>query len=302
MRTDISVIIITYNEESNIGFALKSVCGWAKNVFVVDSFSSDGTVGVCKTYDCDVVQNPFVTEFSQRNWTLTNLPITSEWIFFLDADEWMPSQLKDEIDEVIQRSPEENGFMLRWRFIWMGKWVKRGYYPKWLTRLVRRDKARWEIRHINPHLVVDGPTGRVKHDFIHENRKGLRDWSEKHVRYALREAEELVAVQMDSQNLTARLFGSQAQRVRWIRLNVYNRLPIIFRASCYFIYRAAIRGGFLDGWQALVFHFLHAFWCPLLIDLFYLELRDKTPRIGSTLRSAYGACCNDTRQHQHTTL
>jgi glycosyltransferase involved in cell wall biosynthesis len=269
----VAIIILTLNEEVNIGVCLKSVCGWAKQVFVLDSFSTDDTVAIARRFDCQVVQNAYSVEFAQRNWALDNLPIETEWIFYLDADEWMTTELKEELDAVIRANPPENGFLLRWRFIWMGKWIRRGYYPKWLLRLVRRDKARWERREINPHLMVTGPTGRLKNDFIHDNQKGIADWTAKHIVYARREAEQLLKSGAQPEYLNARFWGTQAQRVRWLRVKVYNRLPPLVRPMLYFFYRLILRGGFLDGWRAIIYHFLHALWCPLLIDLFYLEMR-----------------------------
>jgi glycosyltransferase involved in cell wall biosynthesis len=269
----VAIIILTLNEEANIGVCLKSVCGWARQVFVLDSFSTDDTVAIARRFDCQVVQHAYSVEFAQRNWALDNLPIETEWIFYLDADEWMTTELKEEIEAVIRANPSENGFLLRWRFIWMGRWVKRGYYPKWLLRLVRRETARWEQREVNPHLIVTGPTGRLENDFIHDNQKGIADWTAKHIVYAKREAEQLLKRGTQSECLNARFWGTQSQRVRWLRLNVYDRLPPLVRPMLYFFYRLILRGGFLDGWRAIIYHFLHALWCPLLIDLFYLEMR-----------------------------
>jgi glycosyltransferase involved in cell wall biosynthesis len=276
---DVAVIIFTLNEEANLAAALESVCGWAREVFVVDSFSTDGTVEVAARYRCRFCQRSddpaekFV-EHVVRNRAMS-LPVESEWIFFLDADEWMPAELKDEIARVIAARPRENGFYLRWRLIWMGKWIRRGYYPKWLLRLVRKGTAHWEPREINPHLQVEGATGRLQHDFIHENRKGIGDWTQKHIGYARQEAEQMLRQGSEDRYLAAKFRGSQSQRVRWLRLRIYNRLPPLVRPVLYFFYRTILRGGILDGWRAMVYHFLHALWCHLLIDLFYLEMRAK---------------------------
>ena len=273
----VTIIILTLNEEANIGVCLGSVCGWARQVFVLDSFSTDDTVPIARRFDCQVVQNAYSVEFAQRNWALDNLLFETEWVFYLDADEWMTPELKEEIESVIRANPPENGFLLRWRFIWMGRWVKRGYYPKWLLRLVRLETARWEQREINPHLMVTGRTGRLKNDFIHDNKKGIADWTAKHIVYARREAEQLFKSGAQPEYLNARFWGTQAQRVRWLRVKVYNRLPPLVRPMLYFFYRLILRGGFLDGWRAIIYHILHALWYPLLIDLFYLEMRANAP-------------------------
>lgn len=266
----IAVIILTYNEEPNLPQALASVVGWADEVFIFDSFSTDRTVAIAREWGVKVMQHPFENYARQRNAALDELPIRSEWILFLDADEWLPQPLKDEIRHLIASRPNENGFYIKWRFIWMGRWIRRGYYPTWILRLARRSHVRCEERQVNEHLIVDGATGRLANDFIHEDRKGVADWIAKHVKYAQREAEELLRGRAQVE-IPARLFGTQAERKRWVRQRVWNRLPPLVRPWFYFFYRLVLRGGILDGWPAFAFHFLHALWFPMLIDIFYLE-------------------------------
>ena len=274
MTAPLTVIILTYNEEPNLPQALASVAGWANQVIVLDSFSTDRTVEIAKEFGCEVYQHRFEDYASQRNHALT-LPIRHEWVLFLDADEWLPEDLKREIAEVIARNPAENGFYIKWRFIWMGRWIRRGYFPTWILRLFRRGRGRCEERGVNEHLIVEPPVGRLDHDFIHEDRKGLGDWIGKHVRYARREAEELIKREraLAQEEIAARLFGTQAERKRWVRRHLWERLPPFVRPWLYFGYRYFLRGGFLEGKEAFVFHFLHALWFYLLIDAFWLEAR-----------------------------
>lgn len=272
---DVAVIILTYNEEVNLPQALDSVVGWAREVFVVDSFSTDRTVEIARRYGCQVVQHPFEDYAKQRNFALSELPIRTGWIFFLDADEWMPAALKEEITTKLASNPVEHGFLVKRRLIWMGRWIKRGYYPTWILRLARRGSVRCEERGVNEHLIVEGPVGRLEHDFIHEDRKGLAEWIAKHVRYARREAEELLNRRQGKgqREIAARLFGTQAERKRWLRYHLYERLPPLVRPLAFWTYRYFLRGGFLDGREAFLYHFLQALWFPLLIDAYYLELR-----------------------------
>lgn len=277
MRADVAVIILTYNEEANIAQALASVCGWAREVHVVDSFSADATVQVSSRFDCQVHQHHFENYAKQRNWALSTLPIQSEWILFLDADEWVSEDLKQEIVDVLASNPEVDGFLIKWRFIWRGVWIRRGYYPNWLLRLFRAGRGRCEDRAVNEHMIVPGAVGRLKNDFIHEDRKPLSAWIEKHSRYARREAAEIFTAPSGG-DLPMRLFGRKAERTRWLRYKVYNRIPPLVRPLLYFFYRAVLQGGFLDGTTALTYHFLHALWYPLLIDLYYLEMRPSASR------------------------
>ena len=123
-------------------------------------------------------------------------------------------------------------------------------------------------------MIVDGPTGHLRNDFIHEDRKGVTDWIAKHNRYATAEAQELFNdPRPDYREIDARLFGTQAQRKRWLRYKVWNRLPSLIRPFFYFFYRYVLAGGFLDGREAFAYHFLQALWFPMLIDIKYLELK-----------------------------
>jgi len=274
-RGKVAVVILTYNEEQNLAQALGSVAGWADEVFVFDSFSTDRTVEIAREHGAKVVQHPFENYARQRNAALDTLPISSEWILFIDADEWLPQELKCEIAEVIARSPMENGFYIKRRLIWMGCWIRRGYYPTWILRLARRGRVHCEERQVNEHLIVDGAVGYLQHDFIHEDRKDLADWIAKHVRYARREADELIKrdLRVAQEEIDARLFGTQAQRKRWLRRHVWEKLPPFVRPWLFFFYRYVLRGGFLDGRAAFVYHFLHALWFMMLIDAFWFEHR-----------------------------
>lgn len=270
----LTIIVLSYNEEANIAQGLGSVAGWANEIFILDSLSTDRTVEIAHQYGCHVSQNKFESYSKQRNHALAHLPVRSEWVLFLDADEWLPDALKQEISNLIAGAPEENGFFIKFRLIWMGRWIRRGYYPSWILRLFRYGKGRCEDRPVNEHLIVEGKTGWLCNDLIHENRKGVTEWTAKHIGYAAREAQEMFnrRTAPDYQEIDVRLFGTQAERRRWLRYKLWNRFPPLIRPFFYFFYRYILRGGFLDGREAFIFHFLQALWYPMLIDVKYLEI------------------------------
>src|SRR5207244_7548449 len=115
-----------------------------------------------------------------------------------------------------------------------------------------------------------GPVARLESDLVHEDHRGIRHWIDKHNGYAAAEARELLR-RDETRQLEGRLGGTQAERVRWLRTRVWNRLPPLVRPVFYFAYRYVLRGGFLDGPTAFVYHVLQSFWYPLLIDAMYLE-------------------------------
>jgi glycosyltransferase involved in cell wall biosynthesis len=267
MGPDLTVIILTFNEERNLGQALQSVCGWARQVAVLDSFSRDRTLEVAAGFDCQCFQHRFCGYSEQRNYALEALPIATEWVLFLDADEWVPAELAAEITAVLSARPVVDGFCLRRRFYFMGRWIRHGYYGTWLLRLFRAGHGRCEQRGVNEHIVVDGPMGYLRGALIHESHKGIDDWIDKHNRYATLEARELM------RGGGGERIGGQAGARRIVAEQVWRRLPPLWRPAFYFIWRYFIRGGFLDGWQGFAYHFLQAFWFRLLIDLKYLEMR-----------------------------
>ena len=271
------MLILTYNEEANIEQALKSVSGWANEIYILDSFSTDKTLEIAAKFNCYVLQNAFVDYAKQRNFALDSLPIKSEWIFFLDADEWVSNELKNEISLLIANAPIEHGFYIKRRLMWMGSWIRRGYYPAWQLRLFRHGKGRCEDRAVNEHLIVEGGVGHLQNDFTDENHKGVAEWIAKHNGYSSREALELFNSRSGSsyQEIDVSFFGTQAQRRRWLRYKIWNNMPPLIRPFFYFFYRYILLGGFLDGRAAFIFHLLQAFWYPLLIDIKYLEMKMK---------------------------
>lgn len=277
VETDVSVIILTYNEEVNIAHALASVCDWARQIIVLDSFSTDRTEEIVRSYRTEFFQHTFVNYADQRNHALTKLPIWTEWVLFLDADERLTNELKLEITYILRTVQKKNGFFLKRKLIWMGRWVKRGYYPCWILRLFRHREARCEDRAVNEHLVIEGEVGYLEHDLVHEDHKGLTSWIAKHNNYATLEARELF-LHPRQKELDATFFGTPPQRKRWMRHFVWNRLPPLIRPFIFFLYRYLFRAGFLDGRAGFTYHFLQGLWFPFLIDMKYLELKSDSDR------------------------
>jgi len=176
----------------------------------------------------------------------------------------------------------------------MGRWIKHGgYYPTWLLRLFRRKGARCDARGVDERISVEGPSAFLTHDLIHRNERGISDWIDKHNRYAILEALELlrsqgsrgqekrggdVSSEVGTEGLRASFWGSQAERKRWVRTRIWPKLPPLIRPFLYFVYRYVFRLGFLDGKEGFVFHFLQGLWYRLLVDLKLQELRQETRR------------------------
>lgn len=272
VKAPLTVLILTKQEELNIAQAIENTINWAQEVFVLDSESTDRTVDIASKLGAKVFTRQFDNYANQRNHAIKNLPINTSWVLFLDADEYLTEQLKNEISETLQNGTQFDGFYLKRRFYFMGKWIRfGGYYPTWLLRLFKRDKAICE-REINEHIAVDGDVGKLKHDFVDDNKKDFSHWLDKHNKYSTFEASQFDKKHDGISNF----WGSQAERKQWIRQKIWNSMmPPLIRPFIYFIYRYFIRLGFLDGKTGLIYHFMHGLVFLLIIDVKYLEIKKK---------------------------
>lgn len=272
---DLTVIILTFNEEKNISQALEKTVGWAKDVLVLDSFSTDATCEIAARLGAKVFQHSFENYASQRTYALRELPVETEWVFFLDADEYPTEELKAQISDTLS-STEYDGFFIRMRFYFMDKVIRFGGYGNtWILRVFKKDRAVIE-REVNEQVRISGKTGYLKGDFIHRDKKGITAWIDKHNRYATMEAEALIDFENQGSACThyARFSGNPAERKNWIKYRLWNPLmPPLVRPFFYFFYRFVIKLGILDGAAGLVFHFMHGLWYFLLIDVKYLEMK-----------------------------
>jgi glycosyltransferase involved in cell wall biosynthesis len=273
-RSNISVLIPTFNEEVNLPHALKSVVGWADKVWVVDSESTDRTREIAKSMGAEVVVQPWLGYARQKNWALDNLPWQSEWLFILDADESITPELRDEMLAISKRDPAqvaEGGFYVNRLPHFMGRPIRHcGFYPSYNLRFFKRGKARYEDREVHEHMVVDGETTRLNQIMLHEDRRGLEHWIAKHNRYSTLEAREIVKEQLRvSSKRASRLERGIAFR-RWLKLHVLPYLPLsgLFR----FFYMYIFRLGFLDGATGFRFCLLLAVY-DYFITLKLAELR-----------------------------
>ena len=268
----LSVIILTQDEETNLPAALSSLRGLDPEVFVVDSGSADRTVEIARAAGCHVVEHPFENYAVQRNWAFDHLPIRTPWTLCLDADERLTPELVDEIKETVARQDSLNdGYMLRKRTIFMGRWLRHGgQYPAYHLRLFRSGRGRCEARLYDQHFVVEGRVGRLRNDYIDVITSDLATFVVRHNRWAELEAEEILARRAGTARpgpaVAPVLTGTAIERRRFLRTRVYQRFPLFVRAFLFWFYGYVLRAGFLDGVEGLVFHTLQRFWFRFLID------------------------------------
>jgi glycosyltransferase involved in cell wall biosynthesis len=286
----VTAIVLTQDEEANLPACLESLTGLGSDVFVVDSGSKDRTVEIARAAGATVVSHPFEHYAAQRNWAQHELPIQTEWVLHLDADERLTPALVDEINRLLaQNQTGVDGFLLRKRTVFMGRWIKHGgQYPSYHLRLFRKDGGRCEDRLYDQHFLVDGPVRLLQHDYVDVLTSDLTTWTTRHARWAELEAREMGENDEGRARVLARLFGNPIQRKRWLRQGPYRRAPRVWRAFLYWLYRYVVRRGFLDGTEGFIFHFLQGFWFRFLVDARLYETRQSstTSACSSSLESA----------------
>jgi glycosyltransferase involved in cell wall biosynthesis len=268
-----TVILLTFNSEDTLGATLKSACQVSDEIFVVDSYSKDGTVELARSLGATVVQHPFEHYGAQRNWAIDNLPITRCWQLHLDADEWMDDELIAAI-QLLPEEPEHAGYFLPRCLRFLRRVLRHGgMSPTWHLRLFRTGVGRCEDRKYDQHfLLQSGTTGKLPGVMVDDVRMPLTEWTARHNRWADNEVAELDAGESEGR-LRPDAFGNPAQRKRYLRQK-YDRMPLFFRPFALFVYRYVFCLGFLDGTEGFIFWVLQTFWFRFLVDAKIWERRN----------------------------
>lgn len=269
----ITALILTHDEAKHIKRCMESLRGVVDRIVVVDSGSSDSTVELARSAGADTYRNPWVNYAEQFNWALDNTAISTTWVLRIDADEYLSDALRSSVAERCAAAGEEiDGFTVNRRIVFLGRAITHGsMYPIAMLRVFRFGSGRCEQRWMDEHISVPGAVEHIPGDVVDENLNSLTWWTAKHNAYSNREVIDAVLNKGDPTVVTS--LGAQASRKRWLKDNVYGRLPLGVRPMVYFLYRYLFRAGFLDGWQGLVFHVLQGFWYRFLVDAKIWELR-----------------------------
>ena len=262
----VSVVVLTLNEEPNICRCLASVA-WADQVVVVDAGSADSTVKLALEAGADVVEQPWLGFSAQREFALRLPILRHDWVYFVDADEWVSPQLAAEIADRLG-DPGCAAFIYRLRLVFMGTWIRHcGWYSgSWVVRLMDRRYSRWDGSVVGERACVNGSVRRLDNDIVDEDRKGLAAWLHKHVRYAQLECERRGVAALGSRERLRTLCagGSSRPVVRsLLKEAVFPAIPA--KPAALFIYMYLVRLGFLDGVAGLRFCFYHA-WFEMTVS------------------------------------
>jgi glycosyltransferase involved in cell wall biosynthesis len=244
---NISVMIPTYNEAAHIRETVENAKSIGE-VFVLDSFSKDGTQELARQAGATVVEHPFENYSRQKNWGLDNLPMTGDWVFILDADERLTPELAEELRRIASDPNAASGYFVNRVVMMMGQPVwHSGAYPSWNLRFFKRGTCKYEDRSVHEHMVCTGPTAYTKALMLHIRRESISDYLVKHIRYADMESDEWVKMETggDRSERPGQLFRDILKYRLILRRNIWPRVPL--KPLVRFAYMYIFKLGFLDG-------------------------------------------------------
>jgi glycosyltransferase involved in cell wall biosynthesis len=240
----VSALVLTLNEEINIGECLDSLA-WCDDIVVLDSLSTDRTRAIAEQHGARTVTRAFDNWSTHQNWAVQSIEFRHPWVLYLDADERCPADLRAEVLSAARADAPEAAFRVRRKDFFMGRWLKHAQlYPTWLVRLFRPSRIRYE-RLVNPVALVDGASGELRNHIVHYPfSHGVSHWIARHNRYSDMEALEASRVPQGLPLLSALRSRDPNARRRALK-DVFFRLPA--RPLLKFLYYYGWRRGFLDG-------------------------------------------------------
>lgn len=224
----LSVIIPTYNVEIYLDSLLDCVAGWADEVIVCDSFSTDKTVEIAERHGVRVVRHEYINSAKQKNWIIPQA--SGEWVLIIDADEKPEEALKKEINEFLATvgNDVDLAYIPRKNLFWGEFLGKTTAYPDYQSRLFRRDKGRYQDKEVHAQVEVPGERVYLKNALVHDDFTDISSWWLRNNRYYRYELDECIK--------RGRKWGFKIQYARplYVFLKIY-----------------ICRGGFLHGFKGL---------------------------------------------------
>jgi glycosyltransferase involved in cell wall biosynthesis len=198
-KPSLTILVLTKNETLHIRRCIESLKNIAEKIIILDSFSTDDTMNIINEYGelIEFYQNKWINYSSQFQWGLDNIPIKTDWVMRMDADEYIDDDLQKEIiSDLPNLDKSKNCVFIRRKYYYKDKWIKYGaVYPLVLLRIWRTGEGRIEQRWMDEHMVVKKASPiRFKGHIIDHNLNDMRWWIDKHIRYADREVVDLLNI------------------------------------------------------------------------------------------------------------
>lgn len=266
MKSNLTAIILTKNEEPNIRRCIESLGKLPDRIVVVDSGSTDNTVPIAKSLGADIYTHSFRHYADQFNWALDHVNLDTTWVYRIDADEAVTPELRKEIFQQCQKhkSDDVNGFLMKHKLFFLGRFLKHGgAYPFVKMTIFKSTYGRFENRVMGEHVVLkQGRHIMLKNDCLHYDCKDLTSFIDKHNSYSTRE----VVDYYERKNIQQEKLYKKANLTKIMRDGLYYKLPLLFRAKIYYWYRYYIQLGFLDGKPGKAYALIQAYFYRVIVD------------------------------------
>ena len=263
-----AVIILTYNEELHIKRCIESIKDIVDEIFVVDSYSSDQTLDICKKYKkIKIFKHKFINQAMQMNWALKTLKIKSNWIFRLDADEYLTKNSKKIFKDQLKKHSLNKGLILKRKIKFLNKIINYGLTsPHKTLRIWKNKNGKYKNELVDEQIIIKGKISETDLVLIDHNLKGINFWIKKHINYAKREALEY------KKNLKQNRSNKDFSKINKLnKYKTYYKFPIIIRPFLLFSYSYFIKLGFLTGIQGLFFYLFQTLIYRLIVDFYILK-------------------------------
>ena len=282
MTNDITAIILTKNEEKHIARCIGSLKGICDDILIVDSYSTDRTCEIAEAMGARIVRHAWKNYATQFNYGVYECEIHTEWIWRIDADEYLEGGLGEAVKEVLDKCDDGvNGVYVRKRIDFMGRPLTHGgWYPTYHLKVFRRGHGDCENRWMDEHIrLFDGRSITVNTgNQVDANLNDLTWWTEKHNGYATREMADMLMMKYGldakSQEVVPKFYGTEEQHKRWLKMK-YVKAPLFVRPFANFFLRYVLKLGFLDGKEGFLWHILQGFWYRMLVDAKIFELEKR---------------------------
>jgi glycosyltransferase involved in cell wall biosynthesis len=265
MKIPVSILVLTKNEESNLSGCLESV-SWSDDIHVYDSFSEDNTVAIAQSFNAKVTQRIFDNWADHQNWGLKNIKFKYEWVFYIDADERVTTELASNIQSVVHNPNDCVAFRVQRRDFFMDIWLKHVQASPFYIRLFKPERMHYE-RLVNPVSIADGSVGQIKGYLDHfPFSKGISYWFYRHNSYSSLEAQQIINNRLNNpknfdvlQAFLARDFNER----RFHQKELFYRLPARPLLKFFILY--ILKRGFLDGRPGLTYSILQSIYEYMII-------------------------------------
>lgn len=264
MAADITALILTKNEEINIGDCIKSIIATVKRIVVVDSYSTDKTVEIARGFGAEVYQHPFENYAKQYMYAVETAKADTVWTLRIDADERLTPDSANELEKLCNANMNTDvaGITLRFKKNFLGRDLYHGgVYPWKKMNCYKTQYGAIENRNMDEHIILsEGKVIEMKNDCLHFDFKSLEFFVDKHNWYSSREALDYF------EHEKVKKEKSELDFKTWLKMSVYYKLPMGMRAHVYYLYRYYMLRGFLDGKEGKIYAFLQAYWYRYLVD------------------------------------